>query len=116
MLWVVIKNWNIVYVLFNYVQHFTFYFWNYDYGLWSIRSNIIFYLLFQVILLESLLNSLNQQIKLKSVVLIIENCIEISMHSFISTCNLSASRLAATLINKYIDGMFFTVDYNMHVH
>jgi len=60
--------------------------------------------LLQVILLESILNSLYQNVKLPDVVLLIENCIELSTHSNIAICCASASRLAATLINKYIDG------------
>jgi len=63
-------------------------------------------MLLQVILLESILNSLNTNIKLNNVTLLIENCIELSTYSNNSICNLSASRLTATLINKYIDGMF----------
>lgn len=63
-------------------------------------------LLLQIILLESILNSLNTSIKLNNVILLIENCIELSTYSKNSVCSLSASRLTATLINKYIDGMF----------
>nr|BAH72360.1 hypothetical protein [Acyrthosiphon pisum] len=59
---------------------------------------------YMVILLESILNSLNTNIKLNNVILLIENCIELSTYSNNSICSLSASRLTATLINKYIDG------------
>lgn len=63
-------------------------------------------MLLQVIILESILNSFNTNIKLHNVTLLIENCIELSTYSNNSICSLSASRLTATLINKYIDGMF----------
>lgn len=59
---------------------------------------------YMVILLESILNSLNTNIQLNNVILLIENCIELSTYSNNSICSLSASRLTATLINKYIDG------------
>lgn len=58
----------------------------------------------QVILLESICNSLYQNVKLQNVVSLIENCVELAIYSNIAICSLSASRLAATLINKYIDG------------
>lgn len=59
---------------------------------------------YMVVLLESILNSLNINIKLNNVILLIENCIELSTYSNDLICSLSASRLTATLINKYIDG------------
>lgn len=65
------------------------------------------FIFLQVILLESILNSINKDVKVNDVTIVIENCVELSMHSNISICNLSASRLAATLINKYIEGKFF---------
>ncbi|VVC36254.1 Hypothetical protein CINCED_3A000120 [Cinara cedri] len=64
---------------------------------------------YMIILLESILNSLNQNFKLDNVILLIENSIQLSTYSNISICNLSASRLTATLINKYID----SEDYNV---
>lgn len=66
-------------------------------------------MLLQVILLESILNSLHQNVELNNLILLIENCIEISTYSNISLCSLSASRLAATLINKYIKGIFIVL-------
>ncbi|KAL4121874.1 hypothetical protein QTP88_014296 [Uroleucon formosanum] len=59
---------------------------------------------YMVIILESVLNSLNTNIKLNNIILLIENCIELSTYSNNPICSLSASRLTATLINKYIDG------------
>lgn len=73
------------------------------------KFNYYFNLLLQIILLESILNSLHQNIELNNLVLLIENCIEISTYSNISLCSLSASRLAATLINKYIKGTFMII-------
>lgn len=71
------------------------------------------YTILQVILLESILNSLNQNVKLDNVVVIIENCIEISTFSNVPLCSLSASRLTATLINKYIEGIINFVLLNV---
>ncbi|XP_050420718.1 MMS19 nucleotide excision repair protein homolog isoform X2 [Adelges cooleyi] len=65
-----------------------------------------------IILLESILNSLNPNIEIQNVTIIVRNCIEISTHTKVSLSSLFASRLAATLINKYFNGD----EYDVHLH
>ncbi|XP_050546203.1 MMS19 nucleotide excision repair protein homolog [Daktulosphaira vitifoliae] len=64
-----------------------------------------------IVLLESLLNSLNPCIEIKNITLIVKNCIEMAINTKLSICALSASRLTATLINKYFNGD----EYDVHL-